>query len=1078
MKQRKALLGLVAAVGAAGVVAVPVVAAQGAAPSQPVSGVGMPATDVRLVSGDVVTLGGEHGAQVRAAKGREHVAFYIREDEQGDTQVVPEDAVVPLEQGRLDPALFDVSELARAGYTNTVPLIVDYRGPTPRSATATVRRELPVLSATAVDADLGGGYWATMLTAERVWLDARMRTAQDNPVDQVGAPAAWEAGHTGVGATVAVLDSGIDTTHPDLADAVVDTKIFSDSTTIDDTDGWGTAVASVITGDGEKYRGVAPDAKLLIGKVVDDDGWTQVSSVVAAMEWAAASGADVVNMSLGSGRPSDGTDAVSVALNDLTAKTGALFVAAAGDTGLDNWVGTPAAADATLAVGAVDRNDGLAYWSGRGPRLRDGAIKPDITAPGVSIVGAKAANGTQGGPVEDGYIALSGTGMATPFVAGAAAILAAQHPDWTAEQLKAALMGTAEPNGDLTVFEQGSGRVDVAAATQASVVASVGTLDFGTAAWPHQDDKPVTRTVTYTNTGIEPVTLDLTADVRSARGVEAPDGMFTFTPASLTVPAGGQASTTVTADTRVSAPDSLYTGAIVATGAGRTVRTTLKVNREAETHAVTVNILGFDGAPTDQFATRFTNVDPERYSTRSYRPYDPSGTVTVRLPKGEYFVDATVLGFSEQGDRHNAVFAEPAFTVTGDTTVTFDARESKPVELRTDKPNAKAGKGWIALVRDTAQGQLGVRVSGQAKTLEGMTVRPSTTSSDQFQFVAEAHLAEWNGTSFDNSPYLYHLRHTERGAVPEVLRWHKRDRDLAKVRSDHARTRPGTLGLRDYFLFFPLPHTLTEYYTPDKVFAFEQEFVELLESDRYTAVTVGRQIAPMVFSLGKTTTMRWGVGVHGPAMPTSEYHPGDLNAVRESQDWLQFSVPMLTDHNPGRVGYTYPGTTHLLRDGVEIGKNTNAGSGTFVNMAPGRAKYTLRATADPMEAGLSTHINAEWTFTSEHVDDFTVIPLLALRFAPNLDNHNAAPAGKRFTIPLYAQRNGAPTPGPVDTPTVEVSYDDGKTWQPAKVTAHRDAWKATVNHPRDAEFVSLRSSITDADGNSQSQTIIRAYALK
>ena len=100
-----------------------------------------------------------------------------------------------------------------------------------------------------------------------------------------------------------------------------------------------------------------------------------------------------------------------------------------------------------------------------------------------------------------------------------------------------------------------------------------------------------------------------------------------------------------------------------------------------------------------------------------------------------------------------------------------------------------------------------------------------------------------------------------------------------------------------------------------------------------------------------------------------------------------------------------------------------------------------------------------------------------VRFAPNLDDHNAAPAGERFTIPVYVQRNGSAEPGRVNSPSVEVSYDDGRTWQPAKVKRAGAEWKAIVDHPADAEFVSLRSTVTDPDGNTQRQTIIRAYAL-
>jgi hypothetical protein len=97
------------------------------------------------------------------------------------------------------------------------------------------------------------------------------------------------------------------------------------------------------------------------------------------------------------GRPSDGTDAVSQAVNRITAGTGTLFVIAPGNVGSTaGWIGSPGAADAALTVGAVDRNDELAELSSRGPRKGDNAIKPDITAPGVDIIAARAANSQEG----------------------------------------------------------------------------------------------------------------------------------------------------------------------------------------------------------------------------------------------------------------------------------------------------------------------------------------------------------------------------------------------------------------------------------------------------------------------------------------------------------------------------------------------------------------------------------------------------------------------------------------------------------------------------------------------------------
>ena len=147
MIHKRARAGLLAAAVAAGV-AVP---ALGAPSAVAAPGVTQGGPTVTLLTGDKVTIGGAHGVSVRAAKGREHISFFTRKDERGDTNVIPEDAVSPLSQGKLDPRLFDVTELARTGYDDasrsTLPLIVDYAGATPRAEGARVSRELPAMSA-------------------------------------------------------------------------------------------------------------------------------------------------------------------------------------------------------------------------------------------------------------------------------------------------------------------------------------------------------------------------------------------------------------------------------------------------------------------------------------------------------------------------------------------------------------------------------------------------------------------------------------------------------------------------------------------------------------------------------------------------------------------------------------------------------------------------------------------------------------------------------------------------------------------------------------------------------------------
>lgn len=1082
MRNRRARLSLLAVLAMVLAAVAPVVGVAPEAVAAP--GVERTGRTVTLLTGDTVTLGGVRGVDVRAGAGREQVTFFTERDERGDVHVVPEDAVAPLAEGTLDPRLFNVTELVRSGYDDRsrLPLIVDFAGATPRSAAARVGRELPVVGATAVSVERSGDYWSIARRAEHVWLDGKVRAALDHSVPQIGAPQAWRAGHTGAGATVAVLDTGIDATHPDLADAVVDARNFSDSDTVDDRDGHGTHLASTITGDGQRYRGVAPDAKLLNGKVLNDHGHGAESWIIAGMEWATASGADVVNLSLGTLLPSDGTDPLSRAVNRLTEETGTLFVVAAGNNGpLMGWVGSPGAADAALTVGAVDRDDELSVVSNRGPRMNDFAIKPDITAPGVDIVAARAANAPGGDP-GDRYVAMSGTSMATAHVAGAAAILAARHPGWTAGRLKATLMSSAKPGDGLTVFEQGAGRVDVAEATAASVSADQGSINFGLVSWPHTDDQPVARTVTYTNTGTEPVTLDLTHRINDQNGSATPPGMVTVQPARLTVPAGGAASATVTVDTRGDGPHGVLEGAVTATGAGQSVRTLVSMNNEIESYDVTLKAIDHSGTPTQRYLYRFVAVDqPAKYHPYVHQSDDPvTAETTVRLPKGEYSYDAVVQHFSDEDGVRNAGFAEPAFVVGGDTELVLDAREANPIGFTVDNPTAKAVGGFIELGRDNPWGEspMGIIWTRDGST----TLTPSTTRGEDYSFRASALLMKWNGESFANSPYAYHVRHTDT-AVPDTTRWHYRTRDLATVRNEYAATVPGSVRWDSMFEPVPLPGTFVEYFTPDVPWSIG-EYVEMIpgrNGEEDVFLSDSRQIETVTFPRGRTTTVRWGFGVFGPSVIAG--WPGATYAHRWNNH-LSFDLAMAVDQGRGREGFTGgTGATTLLRDGQVVAESPQ-GDPHGIHRAPvgrERAVYTLRALSDRSAfARLSTKISSEWTFSSEHADGLRAVPLplLALRYAPNLDHHNTAPAGTRFTIPVYVRRNGSEGVVRTARPAVEVSYDDGATWRPALVRPDGADWRATVDHPAGAEFVSLRSRVTDADGNAQSQTITRAYALR
>ncbi|MFH9339886.1 S8 family serine peptidase [Streptomyces globisporus] len=355
---------------------------------------------------------GRQAASVTPGPGRKG-RFFRTLEQDGRVTVLPSDADQLVAAGRLDRGLFDVTALLAqqydAAHTDALPLIVEETdGMTASSLNeltgladnASVRR-LDSIDAHALrvgDVDLGR-FWKALVSADgqrtkaadapRVWLDGRVSASLDRSTAQIGAPDVWSAGYRGDGVKVAVLDTGADQSHPDLAGRVTAAEDFSGSGSTADKFGHGTHVASVVggsgvgSGSGSTRRGVAPGAWLLVGKVLGDDGFGSSSQVIAGMKWAVEQGADVVNVSLGSSGASDGTDPMSLALNDLSRRSGALFVVAAGNDGEQGTrtVGSPGAADAALTFGAVDRNDSLAPFSSRGPRPGDEAVNPDVRLP-------------------------------------------------------------------------------------------------------------------------------------------------------------------------------------------------------------------------------------------------------------------------------------------------------------------------------------------------------------------------------------------------------------------------------------------------------------------------------------------------------------------------------------------------------------------------------------------------------------------------------------------------------------------------------------------------------------------------
>ncbi|WP_406273940.1 S8 family serine peptidase [Actinacidiphila glaucinigra] len=678
---------------------------------------------VTLVTGDkvVVTPGTGGGRDTLSVERRPGASGSVRiVTEGGDTYVYPDDALAYVAADRLDKRLFNVTALIAQGYDDAraprLPLIITGGNSAAlrRSAAALpgaeTRRELPSVDGAAVAAErsqaadawaaltAGGTGTSAQDTGSRraaaappftggigkIWLDGRTKAALADTTAQIGAPQVWESGDTGAGVKVAVLDTGVDPDHPDLRDRIVDTRSFVPDQDVPDRSGHGTHVASTVAGTGAasdgREKGVAPGADLVVGKVLGNRGEGQESWVIGGMEWAARTEhAKVVNMSLGSSEPSDGTDLMSQSLNALSAETGTLFVVSAGNSGrgaTPYTIGSPAVADAALTVGAVGASDDLANFSSVGPRVGDEGLKPDLTAPGVDVLAARSQYAGQG---EGPYTTMSGTSMAAPHVTGAAVLLAQRHPDWPAGRLKDALMSTSRPTPYLTAYQGGSGRVDVAAAVRARVTATGSAFRF--LPWPNASTGPVRQEVTYTNSGDQPVTLRLAVEAGASDA-----GVFTLSADEVTVPAHGSSAVEI-----ATAPAGLargnHTAQVVARDAdgAAVAHTVTGVGLEPERYDLAIGMKDRAGRPMGGW------IHLKGALSRSTTAYEipASGELTLRLPADTYTVVsyADVQGTHGPDSRGIALLSAPEVDLTTDRRVDLDASKAHQVRAVTPKPS-------------------------------------------------------------------------------------------------------------------------------------------------------------------------------------------------------------------------------------------------------------------------------------------------------------------------------------------------------------------------------------------------------
>lgn len=1051
---------------------------------------------ITLITGDRVSVDSKgRVVGLERAKGREHIPVQIRRVD-GHTLVIPADAARLVATGKVDQRLFDITELnksaTRTSQAKGLKVIVGYKGAAAGTKAdvrdaGKLRRTLKLLNADAVQTPHQDTpeLWDALTNGDRtasgiahVWLDGVRKASLDKSVPQIGAPKAWAAGYDGKGVKIAVLDTGVDATHPDLKDQVTAAKNFTRATDTTDKVGHGTHVASIAAGTGAKsggkFKGVAPGADILNGKVLDDQGFGDDSGIVAGMEWAAEQGADVVNLSLG-GPDTPEIDPMEAAVNKLSAEKGILFAIAAGNSGPES-VGSPGSAEAALTVGAVDGKDVLAPWSSTGPRVGDGGIKPDVTAPGVDITAASAKGSLieqEVGENPAGYLTIEGTSMATPHVAGAAAILKQQHPDWKSAELKGALTGSTK-GGKYTPFQQGSGRIQVDKAIKQTVIADPVSVSFGVQQWPHTDDKPVTKELTYRNLGTKDVTLNLAATATNPKGQAAPAGFFKLGATKVTVPAGGKASVDLTVNTKLGGTvDGAYSAYVTATGGGQSVRTAAAVQREVESYDVTVKHIDKDGKPDPDPNTVLLGYSGLATDRSFQVPEAESGTTKMRLPKGTYLLDAWIAKDWVNLEGGLDWVVQPKLSVTKNTSVTVDARKTAAADITV--PDAQAKQQFAAVSYFYEAAGIGIGV--------GLDSFTDLRLAHQGPEVASGLSQTWNGqwTKGDDTEYDVATTAKVKKIQGDKVR-HFKASELAKVKNNLGASAPGKTGGLLPVGFFPediaigtpieqkLPGSRTLYLsTSDKIqWTFDFEQYAGKDADGFPIIdafyTLG---APQTFKAGQSYSKTFNTAVFGPHINK------DYGLFREGNNIYGF-LPLFADANKHAGSSEFTSVvTSLYRNGTKVGTNDDPLFGGKAFKVPaGEAEYKLTTSVkrSVKVAAASTRIDASWTFRSKKpAGEEVKLPASAVRFNAKTGLDSRVEADKKVTFPVTVV--GSAAGSNLKSLHVYVSYDYGQTWKKLEV---KDG-KITVKNPAKGKAISFHAKVADKKGNKSTISIYNAY---
>jgi len=344
-------------------------------------------------------------------------------------------------------------------------------GPYVKANSGVIRRQFNRFPWTIIEMPYGALQPLAMAPyVRRIWHDTKVKALLDIAVPTIGSKVGQGLGYTGKGVTVAIIDTGI-APHPDLTSPenriIGWYDLVNGKSSPYDDNGHGTHVAGIVAGNGwssrGKYTGVAPEANLVGIKALDKEGTGNISDILVAIEWClekqAVYNIRVLNLSLGApAYQSSVSDPLCAAVRSAWDNGLVVCVAAGNDGPGARTINTPGIEPKAITVGnlddrgTVDPSDDIVNESSSvGPTIDD-QVKPDLLAPGTNIVSLKPGGG---------YQTMTGTSMAAPMVAGAAAQILQHRPGLKPDQVKRILKQNARDMG-LRPYIEGSGALSVA----------------------------------------------------------------------------------------------------------------------------------------------------------------------------------------------------------------------------------------------------------------------------------------------------------------------------------------------------------------------------------------------------------------------------------------------------------------------------------------------------------------------------------------------------------------------------------------------------------------------------------------